>query len=59
MTSALNGAADGLASNANLTVHVVVPAVPSGFVFIRLDDPGQNIYQITSVTRSDGKVIRL
>ena len=57
VTTALNGVADGLASNANPIVHVAVPSVPSGFVFIRLDDPGQNIYQLTSVTRSDGKVI--
>lgn len=59
VTTALNGAADGAASNANPTVHVAVPNVPSGFVFIRMDDPGRNIYQLTRVTRSDGKVIPL
>ena len=59
VTPALNGAVDGAASNTNLTVHLAVPAAPSDFVYIRLDDPGQNIYQLASVVRSDGKVIRL
>ena len=57
VVAALNGVADGVASNANPTVHVAVSNVPSGFVFLRLDDPGQNIYRLTGVTRSDGKVI--
>ncbi len=59
VTPLLNATSNGVASNANPTVHVVMPAAPSGFVFVRLDDPGQNIYQLASVVRSDGKVIPL
>lgn len=55
----LNGAADGAASNASPTVHVTAANVPSGFVFLRMADPGQNVYQLSGVTRSDGKVIPL
>ncbi len=51
---------DGPVTNQNLTVHLVVPSASvGGFVYIRTDDPGQNVYQLTSVTRSDGKVIAL
>ena len=56
----LTAASDSLVSNANLTVHLTVPSTPTnGFVYIRTDDPGQNLYQLASVVRSDGKVIRL
>ena len=54
-----NAVSDGPVTNANLVVHLVVPNVPSGFVYIRTADPGQNTYQLTSVTRSDGKSITL
>ena len=59
VASALNGTVDGPVTNVTPTVHLRVPSVPSGFVYIRLDDPGQNIYQLTGVVRSDGKVIKL
>ena len=49
--------ADGPVTNLNLTVHFVVPNVPAGFVYIRADDPGKNVYQLVSVTRSDGKML--
>ena len=56
---ALSGTVSGTVSNAPPSVLLTVPAVPSGFVYIRLADPGQNIYQLASVVRSDGKVIAL
>ena len=59
-TPLLTSSSDSLVSNANLTVHLTVPSTPSsGFVYIRADDPGQNLYSLTGVVRSDGKVIRL
>ena len=59
VTALTNAALDGPVTNTNLTVHLIVSAPPSGFVYIRADDPGQNLYQLTSVVRSDGKVIAL
>jgi hypothetical protein len=59
VTPVLNGSVDAVISNASLTAHLSVPDAPTGFVYIRLDDPGQNNYQLASVTRSDGKVISL
>ena len=50
---------DGPVTNSNLTVHLIVPGSPAGFLYVRSDDPGQNLYQLTSVTRSDGKPIVL
>jgi len=59
VTPLLNAATDGPVSNGNLVIHLTVPMPPSGFIYIRTDDPGQNVYQLTSVTRSDGKAILL
>ena len=50
---------DGPVTNSNLVVHLVVSNPPGGFIYLRSDDPGQNIYQLASVVRSDGKVIAL
>ena len=50
---------DGPVTNANLTVHLIAPVTTSGFVYLRTDDPGGSVYQLTGVTRSDGKAIAL
>ena len=50
---------DGPVTNSNLVVHLTVPTTPSGFLYIRTDDPGRNIYQLAGVVRSDGKNITL
>ena len=59
VTALTDAAFDGPVTNANLIVHLTVPTTPSGFVYIRADDAGQGLYQLTSVVRSDGKVIAL
>ena len=51
--------ADGMVSNANLTIHLSVPNVPAGFFYVRVTDPGNAQYQLVSATRSDGRVLRL
>ncbi|HUW35276.1 MAG TPA: Ig-like domain-containing protein, partial [Planctomycetota bacterium] len=38
-------------------VATVTATMPPGFAYLRIPDPGQHIYKITSVVRSDGKVI--
>ena len=48
----------GPITNANLTAQLTVPAT-SGAVYIRTDDPGNGVFQLVSVVRSDGKVVRL
>jgi len=50
---------DGPVTNSNLSVHLSLPSAPTGFFYIRTDDPGRNLYQLTSVTRADGKAIAL
>ena len=59
VTALTDAAFDGPVTNTNLIVHLTVPTTPSGFVYIRADDAGQGLYQLTSVVRSDGKVIAL
>lgn len=59
VTPLLNGMVDGTPSASNPTVHLAVPGVPAGFVFIRLDNPGGNGAQLARVTRSDGREIVL
>jgi len=43
-------AADGLIASVTATL-------PPGFVYLRIPDPGQHQYKITSVVRSDGKTL--
>jgi hypothetical protein len=49
-------------SNSDTTVHLTVTpppggSLPTGYVFIRVNDPGNGQFALESVTRSDGKVI--
>ena len=46
-------------SSGNLTNTLTVTASDTGWNYIKLNDPGDNRYEIVSVTRSDGQVIPL
>jgi formylglycine-generating enzyme required for sulfatase activity len=51
--------ADGVASGATHTIGLTVPSVPSGYVYIRTDDPGQGKFALQQVIRSDGVSLRI
>ena len=59
VTSLTDAGVDGAVSDSNLTVHLTEPTSSTGWVFLRLNDPALGNYQLMSVVRSDGKVIRL
>lgn len=42
-----------------LTVQMTASGLPGGFVYLRVDDPGQGNFRLVKVTRSDGKEIRM
>ena len=54
-----NATVDKAVSSSNLVVHLTVPTVPSGWIYIRTDDPALGNFQLVQVVRSDGRVIRL
>ena len=57
--SVLNATTDATVSNSNLVVHLTVPTPPTSWIYVRLPDPAAGNFQLMSVVRSDGRVIRL
>jgi len=55
---ATNAVVNGQVSNTNLEVILTANA-PDGWVYIRVNDPGQEKFRLTKAVRSDGKAIRL
>ena len=49
--------ADGVVSSGDMQIQLTVSDMPDGWCYIRVDDPGQNEYQLISVQRSDGQYI--
>lgn len=54
-----NVSVDGAVSNDNLSVRLTAANIPAGFVYIRANDPGNHVYNLTRVVRSDGREISL
>jgi len=50
---------DGPAAYNHLKVHLTISGPPSGFVYVRADDPGQADFVLVRVVRSDGREIRM
>ncbi len=53
-----NAVVNGQISNSNLRVTLTGNA-PNGWIYIRVDDPGQEAFLLKSVVRSDGRNIRM
>ncbi len=52
----ISAIADGDVTLSDLTVHLTA-SMPSGWCYVRINDPGKGDYRLKSIVRSDGKVI--
>ncbi|QDK77420.1 hypothetical protein EXU85_01935 [Spirosoma sp. KCTC 42546] len=59
VTTASGGNFSSLVSAPSFTNTLTVTPSDTGFNYIKLDDPGNRLYELVSVTRSDGQVIPL
>ncbi len=57
VTALTDATVDGQVSAANMVIHLSEPTASTGFVYMRINDPGLGKYTLASVVRSDGKVI--
>jgi len=55
---ATNSTINGQLGTGNLQVKLTA-AAPNGWIYIRVDDPGQEKFQLKKVVRSDGREIRM
>jgi len=59
VTAILDAMIDAPPTGDDLTVEVTTPTTPSGWCYIRLDEPSTNRYQLERVVRSDGRELLL
>ncbi len=50
---------DGPPTGSDLVVQVTTTSAPAGWVYIRLDEPSANLFELAGVRRSDGREILL
>ncbi len=59
VTPVLDATTDGPVAPNHKEIHLSMPSVPAGWFYVKVPDPGQEVYTLTRVLRSDMREVRL